>query len=141
MGKFVLKNVVVEVDGEDLSDHISSATFDTPDDEVDSTAFGPSGFKETMKGLSDATITVTFQQDFDVGSVDDTLWPLKLSDAPFSLRVKPKGEGASPTNPAYTMAEALLFNYSPLGGSVGELSTTEVSFRNAGSGGVERIVS
>jgi len=138
MAKTVLKNVSIDVDGTEFKDHISSITVETTDDEVDGTNFG-SVNKETLKGLGDATITVHFQQDFDAGSVDAVLWPLKQSEDPFPIVVKPKDAAVSATNPAYQLAESLLFGYSPLAGAVGELSGTDVAFRNAGSAGLERL--
>ena len=38
MAKFVLKDAVITVDGDDISDHVSSVTIETSRDEVDVTA-------------------------------------------------------------------------------------------------------
>jgi hypothetical protein len=43
----------------------------------------------------------------------------------------------SATNPAFLLSNALMFNYTPLDGSIGDLSEMEVEFSNAsGSGGM-----
>lgn len=136
MGKFVFKDATLEVDGVDLSNYVNQVAMDLPDDEVDLSGMG-SKMKEYGKGLSDGTITVTFLQDFDTGKVDDTLWPLKVSDTPFTVVVKPTSAPKSATNPEYSM-EALLFNYSPVNGSLGEAASTEVNFRNADQAGITR---
>lgn len=136
MGKFVFKDAHLEVDAVDLSNYVNQVAMDLPDDEVDLSGMG-SKMKEYGKGLSDGTITVTFLQDFDSGKVDDTLWPLKISDTPFTVVVRPTSAAKSATNPEYSM-EALLFNYSPVNGSLGEAASTEVNFRNADQAGITR---
>lgn len=134
MGKFVLKDAVVTVDSVDLSPYVTSVTMDMPTDEVDLSGMG-SQQKVTGRGLSDATFTVTFLQDFDAAKVNATLWPLSQADEPFTISVKPTSGATSATNPEYSM-EAQLFNYSPVSGSLGEAASSEVAFRNASDAGV-----
>lgn len=138
MAKFVLKNPVITVNAVDLSDHFSEVTIETSRDEVDVTAFGAAN-KETLAGLGDATITGTVFQDFAAGEIDATLWPLSTSDTPFVVAVKPTNAAISATNPEYQMT-SLLFNYSPIAGSVGAASTTTVTFRNASQTGLVRDI-
>lgn len=137
MGKIVLKKPVIIIDGVDLTKRARSLTIDMPDDEVDLSTFG-SQFKETGKGLSDASIVIDFLQDFAAGMVDATLWPLKENDETFVMAVKAFETAASATNPQYKMT-ANLFNYSPLAGAVGEAVSTEVTFKNASEEGVVKI--
>ncbi len=138
MAKFVLKNPVITVNAVDLSDHFSEVTIETEREEVDVTAFGAT-HKEMLAGLGDATITGSVFQDFAAGEVDATLWPLSTTDTPFTVAVKPTNAAISATNPEYQMS-ALLYAYSPIAGSVGEASATEVTFRNASSTGLVRDV-
>lgn len=137
MGKIVLKKPVINIDGTDLTKRARSLTIDMPDDEVDLSTFGGT-YKETGKGLSDASIVIDFLQDFAAGMVDSVLWPLKESDEPFVVAVKATEAVASATNPQYAM-DAQMFNYTPLAGSVGEAVSTEVTFKNAGDDGIEKI--
>lgn len=136
MAKFVLKNPVITIDGDDHSDHISEVSIETERDEVDVTSFGASN-KEILAGLGDATITMTAFQDFASNELDQNLWVLSKSDTAFEVTVKPTNATVSATNPEYSMM-ALLFNYSPIAGAVGEASTTELTFRNAASTGLVR---
>lgn len=137
--KQVLRDVQVEVDGQDLSDHFSSITVEDSAAEVDGTAFG-SKYSSTLKGMRTAQISGTLQQDFDPASVDATLSPLNDSDDTFKVIVIPQAGAVSATNPAYVLPEAQLLGYTPLAGSVGDLSTTDVTFSNAGDQGVVRVV-
>lgn len=136
MAKFVLKNAVITIDGDDMSDHVSSVTIETTRDEVDVTAFGATN-REILAGLGDATITMTVFQDFASNELDQNLWPISKSDTPVEVTVKPTSDAVSATNPEYSMM-ALLFNYSPIAGAVGEASTTDITFRNASSTGLVR---
>jgi hypothetical protein len=135
MGKIILTDAWLEIDGTDLSDRASQVAIEMPDDEVDVSSFG-SGFKEWGRGLSDATITATFFQDYAANKVDAVLWPLKTSGKEFLVRVRSSSEEQSTTNPEYRMISKM-YNYSPIAGSVGEASTTDVTFRNAESSGAK----
>ncbi len=140
MSKIVLKDVVIEVDGVELSDHASRITINTSKDVVDTTSF-QSDFRSNLLGLGDASIDTSFFQDFDAGSVDATLWPLHEAGTVFDVLIKPATGAISPTNPAYRMAEAVLPDYTPLNGGVGDASTIDVRFINAGQTGVVRVTS
>jgi len=138
MGKFVLKDPFISVDGVNLSDHCSSVTIETVFDEVDVTAFGAT-YKEILQGLGDATITLSIFQDFAAASVDATLWPLSQSGANFPVVVRASDAVVSATNPQYAMTGTLM-NYSPIAGDVGAASKTDVTIRNATQTGLTRAV-
>lgn len=136
MAKTVLKNVDIIIAGINLSDNASAVTIDANADEVDVTAF-KSSFHEFAQGLKDGTITVSFFQNFAAGKVDDTLWPLSVSGEAFTVFVD---DLDTPGSDPFLMT-ARLFNYSPIAGSVGEASTTDVTFRNAAQSGISRQAS
>jgi hypothetical protein len=142
MGKQVLRNVGVIVDDVDLSARTTSVTVEDAANEVDATAFG-SEYTSAVKGMRTAQVTATFQQDFSAGSVHDTLSALNDSDDTFEVIIVPDGVAAAitATNPGFRIAESMLLGYSPLNGSVGDLSTTDVTFTNAGDLGVEILTS
>jgi hypothetical protein len=136
MAKLILKNAYIQINGVDLSDHASSVTVETTADEIDLTSFGPSGYREFGQGYKDATITATFFQDYAAASVHATLQPLYDSGGTFAVHVKSDNATTTSTNPRISLTTARMFGYNPLAGGVGEASTTEVSFRNAGTAGV-----
>ena len=136
--KLVLKNALAFVNGTDFSDHVSSVTVETSRDEVDASTLASLN-KETLAGLGDASMTMNFLQDFDAGEVDAVLWPLSSSDTPFLVAVRPKNAAISATNPEYQLT-VLMFNYSPIDGSVGELLQTSVTFRNSSVAGLVRDI-
>lgn len=137
MGKLVLVNASIVIDGTDLSKRSTQVAIDPQSDEVDLTAFQEE-WKDTGVGLKDATMQVTFLQDQSAGMVDDTLWPLFRSGEVFFVEVKADKGPKSPTNPLWKMGTRL-FNYSPISASVGQASTTQVTFKNGSETGLERI--
>lgn len=136
MAKYVLKDAVITVDGTDISDHTSSVAVEDTAAEVDFTGFG-SDYSELGQGLKDATITATIFNDYAASSVDAILAPLYASGGTFDVVVKPTANAVSSTNPSWTLTSRL-FSYSPLSGGVGEASTSDLTFRNAGTAGLTR---
>ena len=129
----------VTVNGVALADHAYSCTIETTADELDATTF-QSPFKITKPGVPDASITIGFYQDFAAGSVDATIFPLVGSSTTFAVAVKSAAGAISATNPEWQLAAALCFSYNPIAGSMGEMSSTEVTFKNAGTTGLVRDV-
>jgi hypothetical protein len=136
MAKFVLRNAFIQVNGVNLSDHASSVTVESSAEEIDLTSFTSASYREFAAGFKDATITATFFQDYAAASVHATLQPLFDSGGTFALYVKAENATTTSTNPRIELGTARLFGYTPLAGGVGEASTMDVSFRNAGTAGL-----
>ena len=134
MAKYVHKDAAILINGTALSDHAQSLTIEDSADEVDFTAFSTAGYREIGGGLKDATITVTFFQDFAASSVHAILQPLYQTGGTFALEVRPTSSAVSATNPKGTMT-ARLFSYAGFGGAVGDASTFDAAFRCAGTAG------
>lgn len=126
MSKLVLRDCYVVVNGTNFSDHVSSCEINMSKDEVETTNFSGSG-RERVHGLQDNSFTVTFQQDFDGGSVDAVLFPLWNNENEFVVEIRPRSGSVSASNPKYT-GTCILLEYQPLAGDVGDLSETEVTF-------------
>jgi hypothetical protein len=134
MAKTILRDVTLSVDGVDLSEHVQQIEFDESWPNVDVTGMG-AAFTERLLGIGDASIKVTFFQDFASSEVHDTLQPLAGSNTPFAVVVTPVSGSVSTTNPSFTM-QAVLDGYSPVKGKVGDASTMDVTFWNAAQTGV-----
>jgi len=135
-GKHVLRNAYVAINGTALSDHASSLQVESSAEEIDFTSFSSNGFKEFGQGLKDATITVTFFNDYATGSVDQALRPFYESGGTFTIAVRPDaGAAVSATNPGGTMI-ARLYSWPTLSGAVGEANTVDAVFRNGGTAGL-----
>ena len=136
MAKFANRNNFIQVNGVNLSDHCSSINVESSAEDVDLTAFGPSGYREIAQGFKDAEITATFYQDYQAASVHATLQPLYDSGGTFAVYVKADAGSTTSTNPRVELVTARLFGYSPLAGAVGDASSMDVTFRNAGTAGI-----
>lgn len=130
MARIVLTNAsVVFGTSNDLSDHIASVTINTSYDIVETTAFGNTA-KTRIAGLADNSVSFEFHQDFASGSVESIIYPL-LGTA-VTIKVKPVAGAVAATNPQYSFS-ALISEWTPLNGSVGELSTASVTWPVSGA--------
>jgi hypothetical protein len=138
MAKFVLTDVKTLINSVDFSDHLASVTLDISADEVETTAFGGSGFRTRVGGLKDGSITLSFHNDFATtgsGAVDSTLWSLFNTAA--TVVVTPTSSAVSASNPSYT-GLFLVSQTNPVSGSVGDLATRDVTWPTAGTAGITR---
>jgi hypothetical protein len=139
MAKIILRNPPITVNGVDLTNHASSVEITMNNDDVDLTSFGANN-KVHGVGIGDASIKLKFFQDFAAASVDATLAPIFAAKVPVPIVVKPTTAAVSATNPSYTM-QGLMMDYTPLTGSVGQASETDVTFMNGDDTGIVRATS
>jgi hypothetical protein len=138
MAKFVLTSVKTTINGVDFSDHLASVTLDVSSDEVETTAFGGSGFRTRVAGLKDGSITLSFHNDFGASgsdAVDSTIWTAFGSNA--TVVVTPTSGSVTATNPSYS-GVFLVSQANPISGSVGDLATRDVTWPVAGTAGIVR---
>lgn len=135
-GKYVNRNFYFAINGTALSDHVSAVEVEDTADEIEFTSFSANGYREYGQGLKDATITVTFFQDYAASQVHSILQPLYASGGTFTVAIRPDAAAAiSSTNPGGTMI-ARMYAYPGMGGAVGEAATFDAAFRNAGTAGL-----
>lgn len=132
MAKFVLKDAEIVINAIDLSAWVNAATLDVNPDLPEANTMG-TFFKVRLVGLSDATLSVTFTQNFDSGAVDATLWPLVNQDAPFTVTAMANlTDGIGVTNPRYSMS-AVLGTYQPIQGTIGDTALVNATFPSSGA--------
>jgi hypothetical protein len=98
-------------------------------DIVETTAFGNTA-KTRVAGLADNSVSFEFHQDYATSSVEQTIYPL-LGTA-VTVSVKPVNTTTSTVNPQYAFS-ALVSEWTPLNGSVGELTTASVTWPISGA--------
>jgi len=130
MARIVLTDVGVLINNVDLSDHIAAVTISQNFDEVQTTAFGDGG-RTRVAGLEDSSITLSFHQDFSAADVDATIAPLIGGTATFNIGPFGTAVAASGTAPRYS-GTVLLTEWTPLNGSIGDLSTASVTWPVSG---------
>jgi hypothetical protein len=124
MARLVLTNAYITINGVNLSDHIASVTLTTTDDVIETTAFGTSA-RTRIGGLADNSVALEFHQDYATSSVEATIYPVIGTTT--ALVVKPNGATTAADNPSYTF-NALVSEWTPLNGAVGELATASVTW-------------
>ena len=121
-----LTNPSVTIGAVDVSDQCTSATLTVGYDSLETTAFGSTGRSYT-KGLQSVEVTLTMFLSYDTAEVEATLEDI-VGDGTTTLVILPASGVAAATNPQYTITNAMLSSFTPINGSVGELSTVEVTF-------------
>jgi hypothetical protein len=130
MARIVLTNALVTVNAVDLSDYVASVTLNSSIDVVETTAFSSTAARTRIGGLADNSISLEFHQDYASGEVEATIYPLLGTVT--TVTVKPVNAATSATNPLYT-ASALVSEWTPLNGAVGELATASVTWPVSGA--------
>jgi hypothetical protein len=130
MARLVLTNAKVTINSVNLSDHIASITLSTSSDVVDTTGFSSTAARARVAGLADNSVTLEFHQDYATSNVEATIYPLIGTTT--SVVVTPVDTTVSGTNPSYTFT-ALVAEWQPLSGAVGELATASVTWPISGA--------
>ena len=135
MARLVLTNVEVTFGATDLSNHIASITLGSTYDVIETTAFAgttgaegnvPQAAKTRTAGLVDNSVTFEFHQDFAAASVEAVIYPELGKEV--VIVVQPVASAAvSADNPSYTFT-AVITEWTPLNGAVGELATASVTW-------------
>lgn len=124
MARIVLTNVAVTFGATDVSSFVTSVTLGSTFDVVETTAFGNTA-RTRVAGLADNSVTFEFNQDYAAGALEAVIYPT-LGTA-VSMVVRPVA-GASPV---YSFS-ALIAEWTPLNGAVGELATASVTWPISG---------
>ena len=131
MARIVLIDAKITIGGVNLSDHITSVGLSTSDDVVDTSAFGTGAARLRVAGLADNSVTLEFQQDFAASNVEATIYPM-LGSTQTVVVTPTSATGGTATNPSYTFS-ALVSEWQPLSGAVGELATASVTWPISGA--------
>jgi len=129
MPRIVLTNASVTFASTDISSYLSSITLSTSLDVVDTTSFGNSA-RTRVAGLADNQVTIEFFQDFGSGLLESIIYPTIGTSV--AMVIKPVAGTTTATNPQYAF-NALVSEWQPLSGAVGELATASVTWPISGA--------
>lgn len=129
MARLVLTDAKITINGVNLSNYCTSVTLNTTTDVVETTGFSSTAAKTRVAGLQDNSVTLEFAQDYGTSLVEATIYPLVGSTT--SVVVSPTST-TSATSPSYTFT-ALVSEWQPLSGGVGELATASVTWSISGA--------
>lgn len=126
-----LSNAYVTVGGVDVSDQCSSVsiTVGTEMQEVSALGFtaGTTPGHTFVSGLQTVEVTLTMFNSYGAGEVEATLASL-VGAGTTSVIIQPTPGTVTTSNPRYTISNAMLENFTPISGAVGELSSVDVTF-------------
>ena len=120
---------VVSINSVVLSDHATAATLEISYDDVDTTAFGDA-VRTRIAGLGDATVNITWNQDYASSEIDATFNGIVGTVVAFELT--PVSGSVSATNPKYS-GNCLISSYTPISAEIGSLSTITTSWPVSGA--------
>jgi hypothetical protein len=126
MAQIVLTNPLITIGGSSIAAFSTSVTLNYEVDSVEVTAFGDSGRKYTG-GLQNVSCDIEVNQDFASLAAEAIIYPLVGTTT--TVVIKPINTTTGATNPQYTITGAFLASHTPVAGTVGELSTTSLSFQ------------
>lgn len=129
MARIVLTDVKCVINSVNLSDHIASVSLSRSDDVIETSAFSSTAAKTRVAGLQDNSVTIEFHQDYASSNVEATIYPLLGSST--TILVSPTST-VSATSPSYSFT-ALVSEWTPLNGGVGELATASVTWPISGA--------
>jgi hypothetical protein len=129
MARIVLTDAKVTINSVNLSDHIASVSLAMSTDVIETSAFSSAAAKTRIAGLQDNSVTLEFHQDYATSNVEATIYPLLGNTT--TILVSPTST-VSATSPSYSFT-ALVSEWTPLNGGVGELATASVTWPISGA--------
>ena len=135
MGKFLLTDVFIQVDGHDMSNW--GFNIDTPSekDEVDVSGFNPTKTKESLVGQRADRIVAQFTQDFASGGPHDIFWSIYQNDSTVGIKIRPTSAAVSATNPELA-GNVKIRTYNGLSGALNARAEVSVEFLPADTAGL-----
>lgn len=121
---FVLRNVVVGIDGVDLSDHVREVGVEMTAADVSTTAMGAGG-EGHLAGIRSDRFTFTMYSDFSASKVHATINPKFASAGTFEVKVTASGSTIGTTNPLF-IGYCPALSYNPVSGGVGDAAMTPI---------------
>ncbi len=117
----------IEVDSNNLSAYCRQFSLKASKALLDASVMGQTS-KGQLVGLADWSITAEFLED--TVNVDKVLFDLWDAGLPFDIKIRPKSDAVSGSNPEYS-GNVVLADC-PFGGAHGALLTKSVTFNSAG---------
>jgi hypothetical protein len=134
MARLVLTNAYVLYASNDISQYVSSISLSSSVDVIETTGLGNVA-RTRVGGLFDNQLTIEFNQDFADNALEELINGTSLATSTVgttvAMEIRPVNAAASASNPKYTF-NALIAEWQPLSGAVGELVTASVTWPISG---------
>ncbi len=132
MAIYVNKDITVLVNAVDLTAYVTNVEVVKAVDSVESTTMSSTSTNghTFVGGIQNNTVTISFNQDFAATKVNATL--TALVGVPTTVVVRPTSAAVGVGNPNFTLSSALMSEYRPVMGAVGDLATVGAITFNGG---------
>jgi hypothetical protein len=132
MAIYVNKDITVLVNAVDLTTYVTNVEVVKAVDSVESTTMSSTSTNghQFVGGIQNNTVTISFNQDFAATKVNATL--TALVGVQTTVVVRPTSAVVGATNPNFTLTGALMSEYRPVTGAVGDLATVGAITFNGG---------
>ena len=134
MPRLVLTNAYVLFASNDISQYVTSIGLSSSVDVIETTGLGSSA-RTRVGGLFDNQLTVEFNQDFADNALEELINGTSLANTTVgtavAMEIRPVNGAVSASNPKYTF-NALISEWQPISGAVGELVTASVTWPISG---------
>jgi len=134
MPRLVLTNAYVLYASNDISTYVTSVSLSSSVDVIETTGLGSSA-RTRVGGLFDNQVTFEFNQDFADNALEELINGTSLATTTVgttvAMEIRPVNGAVSASNPKYTF-NALISEWQPLSGAVGELVTASVTWPISG---------
>lgn len=128
MAKFVGRNLRVKVGTVDLTSNVAAVTINETVDEIESTAFNQAA-RTRLGGLSDASVTIDFHQDYGTGSVHDAIGSVFGGTSTVTVLVGTiLNQGTAGTGAPLVSIPCLVSQRDVVNSQVGDISTFSVTW-------------
>jgi hypothetical protein len=135
MPRLVLTNAYVVYASNDISQYVTSVGLSTSVDVIETTGLGSSA-RTRVGGLFDNSLTLELNQDFADNALEELVNGTSLATTTVgttvAIEIRPVNGAVSASNPKYTF-NALIAEWQPLSGAVGELATVSVTWPISGA--------
>jgi hypothetical protein len=114
----------------DISDQVRSVTLTVGYDSLEATSMGDTG-RKYVQGLQAVSVSIECYLSYGgsgATSEIETMCSALVGQGNTGLVISPSGTTESPTNPEYTITNALLASFSPIASTVGELAMITLEF-------------
>ena len=134
MARLVLTNAYVLYASNDISQYVTSVSLSSSVDVIDTTGLGSSA-RTRVGGLFDNQVVLEFNQDFADNALEELINGTSLATSTVgttvAMEIRPVNATVGAGNPKYTF-NALISEWQPLSGAVGELATVSVTWPISG---------
>jgi hypothetical protein len=131
MAKQIISNPVIVLAGGTVSSSCRQVTINFEADDVETTNFGGSGWRERIGGLKGGSVDFEWLQDYAAGGIDSVAYALVGSTA--AVEVRPAGTAAAGTSSPAFQFNVLVQSWNPVDSAVGDLATVSTSWPITGA--------